>query len=81
MSPLDLVDILKPLLHALVDQPENFTISATETKGGILLELECARQDVGKLIGRQGRNIDALRHLAGAAAARTKQRVILQVID
>ena len=74
-------DILETIARAMVDQPE--LVSVTEI-GGVhasIFELSVAKDDVGKIIGKQGRNADALRTLLKAAAAKMKKRAVLEIMD
>jgi predicted RNA-binding protein YlqC (UPF0109 family) len=69
------------MARALVDQPE--LVSVTEI-GGVhasIFELSVAKDDVGKIIGKQGKNADALRTLLKAAAAKMKKRAVLEIMD
>jgi hypothetical protein len=74
-------EILETMARALVDQPE--LVSVTEI-GGVhasIFELSVAKDDVGKIIGKQGKNADALRTLLKAAAAKMKKRAVLEIMD
>jgi predicted RNA-binding protein YlqC (UPF0109 family) len=74
-------DILETMARAMVDQPE--LVSVTEI-GGVhasIFELSVAKDDVGKIIGKQGKNVDALRTLLKAAAAKMKKRAVLEIMD
>jgi len=69
------------LAQALVDHPE--AVEVRELEGGrtTILELRVAREDLGKVIGKEGRNARALRTLLEAAAAKLKKRVVLEIIE
>ena len=74
-------DIIEIIARALVDQPD--LVSVTEV-GGVhasIVELKVAKGDVGKIIGKQGKNVDALRTLVRAASAKLKKRVVLEIMD
>jgi len=74
-------DILETMARAMVDQPE--LVSVTEI-GGVhasIFELNVAKVDVGKIIGKQGRNADALRTLLKAASAKMNKRAVLEIVD
>lgn len=66
---------------SLVDRPENVRVSTISSNQTMVLELHVAKEDVGKIIGRQGRTIHAIRTLLGAVSAKTKQRTVLDVMD
>jgi predicted RNA-binding protein YlqC (UPF0109 family) len=74
-------DILEIMVRAMVDQPD--LVSVTEVGGlhASIFELKVAKDDVGKIIGKQGRNADALRTLLKAAAAKSKKRAVLEIAD
>jgi hypothetical protein len=61
------------LVRALVDQPDQVSLRASDAEGARLYELKVAPEDVGKVIGRDGRTVGALRTLVGAAALKQGQ--------
>jgi len=74
-------DVLETMARAMVDQPD--LVSVTEV-GGVhasIFELKVAKDDVGKIIGKQGKNADALRVLLRAASAKMKKRAVLEIMD
>ena len=77
----DLRDLVEIVAHALADEPQRVTVTEVEHHGTTLIEVSVAPPDVGKLIGRQGRTIAAMRTLAGAAAERSGRRVAVEVRD
>ena len=74
-------ELLKKIVQALVDNPEQINIATVEGKQVIILELKVAKEDIGKVIGKQGRTAHAVRTILGAASAKTKKRVALEIID
>jgi uncharacterized protein len=75
-------DLLEYLAKGLVDNPEAVAVeSFEEDDGTIVLELEVAADDVGKVIGRGGRTVNALRCVLRACAARQGRRLLLDVVD
>jgi len=74
-------ELVELLARALVDRPELVDVRETEDERSIMLELRVAPADVGKVIGRQGRTIKALRTLVHAAAIRSQKNASLEVID
>lgn len=74
-------DILEMMARALVDQPD--LVSVTEVGGhhASIFELKVAKEDVGKIIGKQGKNADALRILMRAASAKLNKRAVLEIVD
>jgi uncharacterized protein len=75
-------ELLAYLARALVDEPEQVSVeSFEEDDGTIVLELHVAEGDAGKVIGRGGRTVAALRTVVKAAAVRGGQRVLVDVVD
>ena len=74
-------DLIKYLAQALVDHPEQVEVSEIEGKRVSVLELKVAKDDMGKIIGKQGRNVLALRTISGAASAKVKKRAVLEIIE
>ncbi len=73
--------LLTYLARALVDQPDQVGLRVSEVDGAQLLELKVAPEDVGKVIGRDGRTVNALRTLLNAAAQKQGQKVRLEILD
>jgi predicted RNA-binding protein YlqC (UPF0109 family) len=69
------------IVKALVDQPEE--VSVNEMGGGdtIILEVKVAKTDLGKVIGKRGRTAQAIRTILSAAAAKTRKRHVLEIVD
>jgi predicted RNA-binding protein YlqC (UPF0109 family) len=75
-------DLLAYLARTLVDEPESVVVdSFEEDDGTIVLELSVAEGDAGKVIGRGGRTVGALRTVVRAAAVKERKRVLVDVID
>ena len=77
----NLRDVVELVARALADEPQKVSVTETEHRGTTLLEVVAAPPDVGKMIGRQGRTIAAMRTLVGAAAERQGKKVTLEKID
>ncbi len=73
--------LISYLVRALVDRPDQVEIRARPTDAGMLFELKVAPEDVGKVIGRDGRAIHAMRTLLTVAAQRRGETVRLEVLD
>lgn len=73
--------LVKQMVTSLVDHPRHVKI--TEVKGGksIVYELRCHSKDIGKVIGRNGKTVGAMRTLLGAIAARDGRRAMLEVVE
>jgi uncharacterized protein len=69
------------LARALVDRPDQVELRSQAVDGGTVLELKVAPEDVGKVIGRDGRTINAMRAVLAVAALRRGAKVRLEVLD
>jgi uncharacterized protein len=75
-------DLVEYLARALVDEPEKVSVEFFEEGDGTeIYELSVAEDDVGKVIGRGGRTVNALRCVLRACAAKNETRVLLDVMD
>jgi uncharacterized protein len=75
-------DLLEYLARALVDEPDKVEVEGfDEADGTIVLELHVAEGDAGKVIGRGGRTVSALRTVMKAVAVRDGHRVLVDVVD
>lgn len=74
-------EILQSLACAIVARPEQVSVTQGKRAGAILLTLHVAEEDMGKVIGRQGRIAQALRTLLRAASAQEGKRVDLEIGD
>jgi predicted RNA-binding protein YlqC (UPF0109 family) len=76
-----LAELLTYLAQRLVDEPEAVRVEEEERDDTIVLRLHVAQDDVGKVIGRQGRIARALRAIVRAGGARERRRLILEIAD
>ena len=75
-------DLIEFLARALVDSPDKVSVeSFEEDDGTVVYELRVAEDDVGKVIGRSGRTVNAVRAVVRAAAMREGRRVLVDVVD
>ena len=74
-------ELLEELARRLVDDPEAVRVEESDEHGVLVLRLHVAPDDVGKVIGRQGRIARALRTVVRASAARREQRVMLEIVE
>ena len=74
-------DLISDIVKVLVDQPEQVTV--TEIEGGqtVVFELSVAKSDMGKVIGKKGRNALALRTILSAVAGKAKKRYVLEIVE
>jgi uncharacterized protein len=75
------VEIVEYLARRLVDDPDAVRVQAVERDGDTIIELHVAKDDVGKVIGRQGRIARALRTIVRASAARRSGRTLLEIVE
>jgi uncharacterized protein len=75
----ELEKLLLVLARSLVEEPEAVEVSGTETDSRVDLELRVAQEDMGKIIGRQGRTIRAIRTVVKAASVKLGKRVSVEV--
>ncbi len=76
-----LEDLVLFLTKSLVDDPDSVEVSGTEEDSRVDLEIRVAQDDIGKVIGRQGRTIKAIRAVAKAASVKAGKRVNVEVLD
>ena len=76
-----MADLLAYLAQQLVDEPGAVRVEQEERDDAIVLRLHVAKDDVGKVIGRQGRIARALRAIVRAGGARQRRRLILEIAD
>ena len=81
MNSKTMKELVEVIAKALVDNPGD--VNVAEIGGGTtrMLELRVANSDLGKIIGKQGRNIGAIRQILNAASAKKSQRVVLEIIE
>lgn len=72
---------LTEIVRELVDDPEAVRVTATRSESSVLVSVRVADGDLGKLIGRQGKNVGALRTLLSAAARKYHARAMLEVVE
>ena len=76
-----MAELLEYLARQLVDEPDAVRVETVEEGGAVILRLQVAPDDVGKVIGRQGRLARALRGIVRASASRPHQRVLLEIVE
>ena len=74
-------ELVEFVARALVDDIGRIEISEVAGNQTNIIELKVAKEDIGKVIGRQGRTADAIRTILNCAAAKLNKRYILQIID
>jgi uncharacterized protein len=74
-------ELVEEIAKALVDKPEQVQVRAVEGEQVTVLELRVDPEDLGKVIGRQGRTAKAIRTLLGAAGMKLKKRFTLEILE
>jgi predicted RNA-binding protein YlqC (UPF0109 family) len=76
-----LKELITYIAGALVDKPDEVQVTEVEGEQTTVLELRVAKEDLGKVIGRQGRTARAMRTLLGAASSKVKKRCVLEILE
>ncbi len=74
-------DLVEIIAKALVDYPEQVEVNQIEGEQSIIIELKVAPEDMGKVIGKQGRIAKSIRTIVKAAATRESKRVVVEIIE
>jgi hypothetical protein len=74
-------ELIELIAKSLVDKPDNVQVSQLDGEQSSIIELKVAPEDVGKIIGKQGRNVQAIRVILSAAGMKLKKRFILELIE
>lgn len=76
-----LKDLIEYIAKSLVDNPEAVKVSEIEGEQTSVIELKVAKEDLGKVIGKQGRTARAMRTILSAASIKAKKRAVLEIIE
>jgi predicted RNA-binding protein YlqC (UPF0109 family) len=76
-----MTELLTQIIKAIVDNPDEVQINEVQGERAVVLEIKVAADDVGKVIGREGRIINSLRHIIKAAAGKSNKRVNIELIS
>ncbi len=76
-----MLELVKYIAESLVDKPEEVKVSQNEDDKAIVIELSVAREDMGKVIGKQGRIAKAVRAVVKAASSRSKKKYVVEIIE
>jgi hypothetical protein len=74
-------ELIKYIAQALVDNPDEVSVEEVEGNQTSVLELKVAKEDLGKVIGKQGRTARAMRTILSAASAKVKKRTVLEILE
>ena len=76
-----LQDLVKYLAAQLVDRPDEVIVEEMEEEGAAVFELTVAEEDLGKVIGKQGRTARAMRTILSAASTKIRKRAVLEILE
>ena len=74
-------ELVRYLAKSLVSNPDAVEIKESESDGASVIEIKVAKEDLGRIIGKQGRTAKAIRILVNAAASRDNRRVALEIVE
>jgi predicted RNA-binding protein YlqC (UPF0109 family) len=74
-------DLMRLIAQALVDHPEQVEVFEVVGAATTIIELKVAKEDIGRVIGKQGRNAKAIRAILEAAGKKLKKRVVVEIIE
>jgi len=74
-------ELIEVMAKALVDHPDQVHVSEVSGQQTSVIELRTAKEDLGKIIGKQGRNVQAMRTILHAASTKLKKRAVLEIIE
>lgn len=74
-------DLIEYIAKALVDHPEEVAVSEIEGENTSVIELKVAKEDLGKVIGKNGRTARAMRTILSAASTKIRKRSVLEIIE
>jgi hypothetical protein len=74
-------ELIEYIAKALVDNPDQVVVEEVEGNQTSVLELKVAKEDLGKVIGKQGRTARAMRTILSAASAKVKKRTVLEILE
>ncbi len=74
-------EMVEIIARALVDQPDEVSVSEISSAHSLIVELKVAKADLGKIIGKQGRTAGAIRTIVNAVSAKTRKHTVLEIIE
>jgi uncharacterized protein len=78
---MEMKDLIEYIAKVLVDNPDEVRVTELEGKQTSVIELRVAKEDLGKVIGKQGRTARAMRTILGAASTKIKKRSVLEILE
>jgi hypothetical protein len=80
-SSVSLKELVEFLARALVDKPDEVEVAEIAGEQTVVLELRVAKEDLGKVIGKQGRTVKAMRAILSAASSKVRKRADLEILE
>ncbi len=77
----ELEELVRYVSRALVDEPDDVRVATVEDDRAVVLELTVAEDDLGKVIGKDGRTARAIRTVLAASSSRLKKRAVLEILE
>ncbi len=74
-------ELIEHIVRALVDHPNDIRVTEVDGERTVIFELRCHPDDIGKVIGKSGKTVGAIRTLLSTAAAKQNRRAMLEVVD
>jgi predicted RNA-binding protein YlqC (UPF0109 family) len=74
-------ELIEFMAKALVDNPDQVEVTEIAGEQSLVIEVKVAKEDIGRVIGRKGRNAQAMRAILNAASGKLRKRVVLEIID
>lgn len=81
MPTISLKELIEFIARALVDDPDQVEVAEIAGEQTIVLELKVAKEDLGKVIGKQGRTVKAMRAILSAASSKLRKRADLEILE
>ncbi len=78
---MDIRELIEFIVKALVDDPDSVEVKEIKSEQSSMIEIRAAKSDIGKIIGKQGRTITAIRAITGATATKLKKRCVVDIIE
>jgi uncharacterized protein len=78
---MEMKELIEYIAKVLVDNPDEVRVTELEGRQTSVIELRVAKEDLGKVIGKQGRTARAMRTILGAASTKMKKRSVLEILE
>jgi len=78
---MEMKELIEYIAKALVDNPDEVSVTELEGRQTSVIELRVAKEDLGKVIGKQGRTARAMRTILGAASTKLRKRSVLEILE